>query len=924
LEIASSQRTVIIAEPHLEHTAGHPLRYVKALTAAFLSNGARVIIMGGRRFPLNTVAGTPVDKVFDHPIYRQWNDPAEWLVKLRSRRHRFKSQIVNLYQIFQSLIGALERPPGWSFLWSKARPLNARLRIARRLRLLLKAIVMAAVAILLSPFYLIVGTIAVLMGGTANRSTLSPFARKVLQAVEKAERNGPVSIVVPTATAGILSELLALPVIHPGPFPSLYLIFHDDPNLWGHWYRPTTLDGVAGRLKASGWSRRVHFYATTDTTAARIRHMYGADTYVRAIEDIFTPDDLDQMKVSAAATPGGSDANAEEAALLDWVNDQRTEGLRLAFIPGPLRLDKGAFELPHLVSALDSAAGKKFALLVQKAGPDWLSSMFRRASTHPRVHVADFHLSDGLVHRLLSEADILLLPYVSSDYAARISSNMNEALLHAKPVLVSDGTGMQKSVAKLNWVRSLSKWNDWPHHALDVLGTYDRAAAKTHAGELETRLRHNPAWDTLVQDVLRPSIPLHPKAPVILVRPPWPKSGSARLQDEQLSYFASEERPILEIIVERSAAPRHRSWSYRAILEDRASSPSGIVCFVTPRSGLIAGLSFFARHGLKFLKSTYTGQLAEMSQRCQLPAIALQIARKRQASFVLVHHYERMPFVAPLAKFLPIWLETQDIQAILHVQHNSMNMVRLRTDPFPTMLKEEMAWVRKADAVVAISETELSTFQKHVDSSKVFLCQPPISITKAEELEEIRPPIDILYVASDNPGNLASIKWFISEVWPDAYAAGLRCFVVGNIDHRMRSEGLETKGIEIVGAVDSLAPWYAAARVVAIPTVEGTGIGIKTIEALAAGVPIVATSLAYRGFPSDWDRPTQPLDTGASFAAELMRLCRSEPARKATAERVRHAYQTLDLKNRYLRQMRAIEDHVLKAGERRTGRKLDA
>src|SRR5262249_52560418 len=132
-------------------------------------------------------------------------------------------------------------------------------------------------------------------------------------------------------------------------------------------------------------------------------------------------------------------------------------------------------------------------------------------------------------------------------------------------------------------------------------------------------------------------------------------------------------------------------------------------------------------------------------------------------------------------------------------------------------------------------------------------------------------------------------------------------------------EGIDPRGIELIGPVEHLAPWYASAQVVALPTVEGTGIGIKTVEAMAAGVAIVATTLAYRGLPAKWHTPAPPIDNAGAFAKELIAICRNRKARDARREATRRAYAALDLESRFRCQMQAIEAHVLAAGKARFG-----
>jgi hypothetical protein len=884
-------KTVLIVEPHLEGTAGHPFRYVRALAEAFTAGGARVEVLAASGLPQSASVGAPVKRVFKRPIYRRW-DPQ---VDLRKKQRKWNARI------------AWFRSTAWRGLG-----------FHRLLRRLLKAAGLALGIVLQAPFHLPAAMATLLLGRDDTYSTLSPFAATVLDAVKRAEDRGPVSIVVPTATLGVLSELLALPVMHAGPLPRLHLLFHDAPDVWANWYRPTSSEGVAGRLRSSGWGSLIHLYATTEAAAERLRAALGPETYVRTVEDIFTPADLDAMHTAGATEPLDGTLAPHETALLGWQADRRAEGLRVAYIPGPLRLDKGALDLPTLVSALDLPGGEKFALIVQRDHHEWLAPYFQNASDHPNVHVIEHELSEPMLHRTMAEADIILLPYSRDDYAVRISSVLTEAVLHARPVLVTAGVAMQSTFRNTASCRFVDTWSGWPSAAAELIHDMDmdRSALSRSAADFERRLRHRPAWRTLVQDVLAPAPPVYAKAPMILVRPAWLKTGSARLQDEQLAYFASEGRPILELIVEPVGQTKARSWMIQAILEDRASSPSGVVCFTMSRSGLLQRVAFWARRGVTLLRSTYTGQLAQMSRLCPVPSIVLNLARSRRAAFALVHHYVRLPFVAPLAKLMPIWLETQDVQAVLQVQHGNVNMITGKPDSFSKMLAEEMQWVRTADAVVAISESELPTFRAHVEAEKVFLCQPPIATKLPAGDDASVPPFDILYVASDNPGNRASLDWFRAQAWPAVRAAGLNCTVVGNIG---RYGEYDPQGLQFAGMVEHLAPWYASARVVAIPTIEGTGIGIKTIEAMAMGAAIVATSVAYRGFPSEWRHRAPPIDDAAAFAEELIRLCRDRRARRALQKRVREAYAALDLEERFRRQMRAIEAHVLAAGEGRFG-----
>jgi glycosyltransferase involved in cell wall biosynthesis len=107
--------------------------------------------------------------------------------------------------------------------------------------------------------------------------------------------------------------------------------------------------------------------------------------------------------------------------------------------------------------------------------------------------------------------------------------------------------------------------------------------------------------------------------------------------------------------------------------------------------------------------------------------------------------------------------------------------------------------------------------------------------------------------------------------------------------------------IEVAGFVDSLADLYAQADCVVVPLTEGAGSPMKFIEALAYGVPVVATPKAARGLEvvagihyregSDSVTLAQAIvevlrDGGAEMAAEGRRLAEREHSIESLAERI--------------------------------------
>ncbi len=76
------------------------------------------------------------------------------------------------------------------------------------------------------------------------------------------------------------------------------------------------------------------------------------------------------------------------------------------------------------------------------------------------------------------------------------------------------------------------------------------------------------------------------------------------------------------------------------------------------------------------------------------------------------------------------------------------------------------------------------------------------------------------------------------------------------------------------------------------PILWGAGVKLKTVEALAHGVPVVATTVGAEGIPDDWRHHVDVADDPAEFAALLAALLTDRAAwerrRAGIAELLQH------------------------------------
>jgi len=147
---------------------------------------------------------------------------------------------------------------------------------------------------------------------------------------------------------------------------------------------------------------------------------------------------------------------------------------------------------------------------------------------------------------------------------------------------------------------------------------------------------------------------------------------------------------------------------------------------------------------------------------------------------------------------------------------------------------------------------------------------------------------DSIIVSSNNTGNVDSLIWFLREVAPKA--PGVRVKIAGNIDAGVRARAPELHAAHrdwFLGRVEDPGAVYASARLVLLPTSAGTGLSIKTVEALSSGLPIIATPQALRGMGAEVRdlAGVTVAETADAFARALKVAAASSDASPATETR---------------------------------------
>lgn len=78
--------------------------------------------------------------------------------------------------------------------------------------------------------------------------------------------------------------------------------------------------------------------------------------------------------------------------------------------------------------------------------------------------------------------------------------------------------------------------------------------------------------------------------------------------------------------------------------------------------------------------------------------------------------------------------------------------------------------------------------------------------------------------------------------------------------------------VTALGFIDDLDPYYAQAKCFIAPLLDGSGIKIKILNALARGIPVVTTPVGVEGFPAGFESCVRVAYTPQSFAEQVAQL----------------------------------------------------
>ncbi len=187
--------------------------------------------------------------------------------------------------------------------------------------------------------------------------------------------------------------------------------------------------------------------------------------------------------------------------------------------------------------------------------------------------------------------------------------------------------------------------------------------------------------------------------------------------------------------------------------------------------------------------------------------------------------------------------------------------------------------LREFDIHFVCSERERQLLQAMESSSEIVVINNGVDIARqASPFDSGKSKHRILFVGSmDYHANSDAVLQFAREVWPivNRQHPELIFTIVGRRPGAQVRALADLPGIEVTGTVDRVSPYYEEALAAVVPLWVGSGSRLKILEAMAARVPIVSTSLGAQGLSVSHGETILLADTDRDIERNLLELCAS-------------------------------------------------
>ncbi len=192
--------------------------------------------------------------------------------------------------------------------------------------------------------------------------------------------------------------------------------------------------------------------------------------------------------------------------------------------------------------------------------------------------------------------------------------------------------------------------------------------------------------------------------------------------------------------------------------------------------------------------------------------------------------------------------------------------------------------MRRARTTICVNEREAATLRGLAPDADVRVLENGIDL---DRFAPPGPPADsreVVFCGVMNyTPNVEGARWLAREVWPRVRAAcpDARLMLVGaSPAPEVQALHAPASGITVTGAVPDVRPYLWRAAVATAPLWTARGVQNKVLEAVAAGLPCIATPPVVEGLPAEVLPACVEAGDADAFARALVAALGQTPAER--------------------------------------------
>lgn len=202
----------------------------------------------------------------------------------------------------------------------------------------------------------------------------------------------------------------------------------------------------------------------------------------------------------------------------------------------------------------------------------------------------------------------------------------------------------------------------------------------------------------------------------------------------------------------------------------------------------------------------------------------------------------------------------------------------------------ELKSLRRYDGIITMSELDSNILNNDIHGLPLHVVENGVDAVAIPFKPEKRLTDRLIFVASmDSEANHDGAMYFVKDIFP-LISKARPTASIAFVGRNPRKELLDLhnrKGIVVTGKVTDVFAYYSEAAIAIVPLRSGSGTRLKILEAMAAGVPVVSTSIGCEGLTLCDGEHLLISDTPRGFADCIARLLEDDPFREEMIRKAR-------------------------------------